>query len=127
MQIQQNPMAFTQSTGTQQKMGPPPNEKGEVGESGSRSPQGPPKNGMPPGLDAAVSTLSSNMQKDIEDVLSELNEEQKLELKSALDELKPQAQDMSLEEIGEEFANILSTITQSNSEEDSEHIVDTYI
>ena len=127
MQIQQNPMPFTQSTGTQQKMGPPPNKGEEVAESGSRPPQGPPKNGMPPGLEAAVSSLSSDMQKNIEDTLSELNDEQKLELKSALDELKPQAQDMSLEEIGEEFANILSTITQSNSEEESEHIVDTYI
>lgn len=127
MQIQQNPMAFTQSTGTQQKMGPPPTERSEVGESGARPPQGPPKGGMPPELDAAVSTLSSDTQKDIEEALSELNEEQKLELKSALDELKPQAKDMSLEEIGEEFANILSTLTQSNSEEDSEHTVDTYI
>ena len=127
MQIQQNPIAFTQNTGTQQKIGPPANKAGEVTELGSRPPQGPPKNGMPPGLDAAVSSLSSDMQQDIEDTLSELNDEQKLELKSALDELKPQAQDMSLEEIGEEFANILSTITQSSSEEDSDHIVDTYI
>jgi len=127
MQIQQNPMAFTQGSGTQQKMGPPPNKDGEVAEPGSRPPQGPPKNGMPPGLEAAVSSLSSDMQQGIEDTLSGLNDEQKLELKSALDELKPKAQDMSLEEIGEEFANILSTITQSSSEEDSEHIVDTYI
>ena len=127
MQIQQNPMTFTQSTGTQQKIGPPANKAEEVTELGSRPPQGPPKNGMPPGLDAAVSTLSLEQQQGIEDTLSDLNPEQKMELKSALDELKPQAQDMSLEEIGEEFASILSTITQSNSEEDSERIVDTYI
>ncbi len=123
MHIQQSPMAFTQ--GSAQKMGPPPAKNNEVNEQ-QRPAEGPP-NGMPPKLDAAVSSLSNDQQAEVEDALANLSDEQKMALKGALDELKPQAEKLSLEEIGEEFLNILTQLTQESSDTESEYQVDTYI
>lgn len=122
MHIQQSPMAFTQDSA--QKMGPSSPNRDQANE--QRPPQGPP-NGIPPGLDAPVSSLSDAKQTEVKEALSSLSDEQKAALKGALDELKPQAENMSLEEIGDEFLNILTQLTQDNSDSESENQVDTYI
>ena len=118
MQIQQNPMAFTQ--GNTQKVGPPP--KNDQHNSPSA-----PSNNMPPGLGVAVESLSVEKQTEVENALASLSDEQKSALKGALDELKPQAENMALEEIGDEFLNILTQLTQQKSSSESENQVDTYI
>ena len=122
MHIQQSTMAFTQ--GSAQKMGPPAKNDQINGQ--QRPPEGPP-NGMPPGLDAAVSSLSNDQQAEVESALANLSDEQKMALKDALDDLKPQAEKLSLEEIGGEFLNILTQLTQESSDTESEYQVDTYI
>ena len=122
MHIQQSTMAFTQ--GSAQKMGPPSAKSDQV--NAQRPPQDP-SNGIPPGLDAPVSSLSDAKQAEVKEALSSLSGEQKAALKGALDELKPQTENMSLEEIGDEFLNILTQLTQDGSDSESEYQVDTYI
>ena len=97
-------------------MGPPSAKSDQV--NAQRPPQDP-SNGIPPGLDAK--------QAEVKEALSSLSGEQKAALKSALDELKPQTENMSLEEIGDEFLNILTQLTQDGSDSESEYQVDTYI
>jgi hypothetical protein len=118
MQIQQNTMTFTQ--GNTQIMAPPP--KSDPHNSPSA-----PSNNMPPGLGVAVESLSVEKQTEVENALASLSDEQKSALKGALDELKPQAENMALEEIGDEFLNILTQLAQQKSSSESENQLDTYI
>jgi hypothetical protein len=70
----------------------------------------PPKGGVPPGLDTAVSTLTDEEQESTTEMLASLTEEQQIELKSVLDELKPMTEGLSDEDIGSIFYEALSSI-----------------
>ncbi|AZG37560.1 hypothetical protein EGC80_18745 [Shewanella psychromarinicola] len=77
----------------------------------------PPKGGVPPGLDTAVSTLSDDQQQLTTDMLSSLTDEQQESLKSMLDELKPLTEGLSDEDIGSIFFEALSSIYNGDNTE----------
>lgn len=73
----------------------------------------PPKGGVPPGLDSAVSTLTEEEQQSTTEMLASLTEEQQIELKSVLDELKPMTEGLSDDDIGSIFYEALNSIYNS--------------
>jgi hypothetical protein len=77
----------------------------------------PPKGGVPPGLETAVSTLSDDQQQLTTDMLSSLTDEQQESLKSMLDELKPLTEGLSDEDIGSIFFEALSSIYNGENTE----------
>lgn len=77
----------------------------------------PPKGGVPPGLDTAVSTLSDDQQQLTTDMLASLTDEQQESLKSMLDELKPLTESLSDEDIGSIFFEALSSIYNGDNTE----------
>ncbi|MCC4832454.1 hypothetical protein LMH66_07395 [Shewanella sp. 10N.7] len=85
----------------------------------------PPPGSTPPGLEPAVATLSEEEQTQVSDMLSSLTKEQQVELKNALDELKPLTEDLSAKDIGSVF---LETLVQISSQSDQQESVgiDTY-
>lgn len=120
MQIQLSPQVFSQGQSAQansQVQGPPSGER----------PPGPPPGGIPPGLDAAVSELSTEQQQSTQEMLQSLSVDQQEELKQALDILKPSAENMSTEEIGNAFFEMLTSISGGGNSSESENIVDVYV
>ncbi|MCL1045740.1 hypothetical protein L2737_10435 [Shewanella electrodiphila] len=90
-----------------------------------KGPPPPPPGSTPPGLEPAVATLSEDEQTQVSDMLSSLTKEQQVELKNALDELKPLTEDLSAKDIGSVF---LETLVQISSQSDQQESVgiDTY-
>lgn len=93
-------------------------------------PKGPPppprEGGVPTGLEAAVSTLSSEEQSAVTDMLASLSKDQQSSLKSQLDSLRDGAANLSQEEMGTAFKDILSTLSAGQSEPASLNQVDTF-
>jgi ADP-ribosylglycohydrolase len=77
----------------------------------------PPKGGVPPGLETAVSTLSDDQQQLTTDMLSSLTDEQQESLKSMLDELKPLTEGLSHEDTGSIFFEALNSIYNGDNTE----------
>ncbi|MDO6641718.1 hypothetical protein Q4557_17320 [Shewanella sp. 5_MG-2023] len=90
-------------------------------------PQGPPPPGStPPGLEKAVSTLTEEQQADISSMLSALTPEQHESLKLALDELKPMAETLSKDDMGDVFLTTLTEIANTSTENDISNTIDIY-
>ncbi len=104
MQIQVNPSLFTTSQLPNKMTGPPP------------------AGAIPPGLEKPMQTLSSEEQVSSKKMLESLTEDQQTQLKAALDELKPLSEDLSMEEMGSAFFDVLKSITQT----ESDNLVDVY-
>ncbi|MCP5208494.1 MAG: hypothetical protein H7A01_14910 [Hahellaceae bacterium] len=122
MEIQANPHAFlNRSSGIVGQQNNVDNQNKPQG----RPPEGPPPGGIPPGLQPAVATLSEDEQSQVTTMLESLSKEQMGALKNALDELKPQANSMSAEEIGSAFFDMLLSLTESDN--DSENLIDEYV
>ncbi|UAL41455.1 hypothetical protein K8B83_11020 [Shewanella inventionis] len=77
----------------------------------------PPKDGVPPGLENAVSSLTEEEQQSTSEMLASLTQEQQVELKSVLDELKPMTEGLSDEDIGSIFYEALSNIYNNGETE----------
>jgi hypothetical protein len=73
-------------------------------------PPGPPPGGMPPGLEKAVDTLSNEQKQSVQDIMQSLSDDDKTQLKQLLDEFKLAADNMSLEDIGQSFFDMVSAI-----------------
>lgn len=103
----------------------------KTNETGQRPPPPPPgEKGLPPGLNDAVSSLSDEEQAEVNELFSSLSPDQHDQLKSVLDSMKSDAQNMSSEDVGSTFLAALQSIagtanTQSNSAS-SDSIIDTY-
>lgn len=89
-------------------------------------PNGKPPGKFPPGLEDAISSLSDDQQSLTEQMLKQLSPEQRDQLKTALDEFKPQADQLTVQQRGEQFFSLLSDIYQgsTNSQDDG---VDVYV
>ncbi|WOT04107.1 hypothetical protein [Shewanella youngdeokensis] len=86
-------------------------------------PPPPPRGSTPPGTEDAVSTLTDEEQLSLTEMLASLSEEQEVELKSFLDDIKPLSKDLTDADMGSLLYESLLSITQS---EDTETTVDTY-
>jgi hypothetical protein len=86
----------------------------------------PPKDGIPPGLESAVSSLSTEEQSAVTDMLSSLNKDQQSSLKSQLDGLRDSKDDYTQEELGSAFKDILTTLSDSGSDPTTLNQVDTF-
>ncbi|MCL1068349.1 hypothetical protein L2735_16370 [Shewanella olleyana] len=105
-----------------------PNTQTQINTNSSDRPKGPPPpppGTTPLGLEDAVSTLTDEQQTEVSEMLASLTKEQKAELKSSLDELKPLTENMSNEDIGSVFFEAL-TIASMNSTEQESSGIDTY-
>ena len=89
-------------------------------------PPPPPEGGVPPEIESAVSTLSSEEQSAVTDMLSSLSKDQQSSLKSQLDSLRDNASSMSEDELGAAFKDMLTSLTGSQSSTSSVNQVDTY-
>ncbi|MAD15642.1 MAG: hypothetical protein CL579_06125 [Alteromonadaceae bacterium] len=89
-------------------------------------PPPPPEGGVPPGMESAVSTLSSEEQNAVTDMLSSLSKDQQSSLKSQLDSLRDSASSMSEDELGAAFKDMLTSLTGNQSSTSSINQVDTY-
>lgn len=116
MQIQSNSSMFI-STDSQ----PPPKPQAGERPPGPPPPSGP--GGMPPGLGAAIGTLSTEERESVQEMLQSLTGEQKGQLKQALDEFKSEADTMSIKDIGQSFFDILSSVANPGSASNSQSTV----
>ena len=93
-------------------------------------PKGPPppprEGGVPPGLESAVSTLSSEEQSAVTDMLASLSKDQQTTLMSLLDSLRDKGSSMSQEELGGAFKDILTSLSVEQSDSSSLNQVDVF-
>ena len=114
MQIQSNAQ---QSLNITSDYRPPP-PKHEAGE----RPPG------PPGLGKAIDTLSDEQHQSVQTMLESLSDEQKGELKQALDGFKSKADTMDIKDIGQAFFDIVSNIANpQQSAATADNQVDVYV
>ncbi|NQZ10811.1 MAG: hypothetical protein HRT35_26965 [Algicola sp.] len=107
MQIQSSSQTLGQNLNITSDHRPPPPKP----EAGERPP------GPPPGLGRAIDTLSDDQRQNVQQMLESLSDEQKGQLKQALDDFKSEADTMDIEDIGQSFLDILSSVAnpQKNS------------
>ncbi|MFT6898986.1 MAG: hypothetical protein ACJA13_003417 [Paraglaciecola sp.] len=78
-------------------------------------PPPPPAGSVPPGLDTAVQTLSTEEQTAVTEMLANLSKDQQSTLKAQLDALREDSSTLSEEEMGSAFKDMLTSITGTPS------------
>jgi hypothetical protein len=73
-----------------------------------------------------LDTVPKEEMEEVKEKLDSLSDQQKLALIEKSDELKPKAQNMSKEEIGATFIEILNEIISGSANNNSNSILDTY-
>lgn len=89
-------------------------------------PPPPPAGSVPPGLDTAVDTLSTEEQTAVSEMLASLSQDQQSTLKAQLDVLRDDSGTLSQEEVGSAFKDMLSTLTGKQSGSSLLNQVDTF-